>query len=487
MRAHATTITLFFLIFDESTVLSVHSQIPSGGQFLVFGNDGGYRYGYYTSEGLRSEPSKQVRGHHVYKNNLNTENQDDIHLYPYSKHPFLPLLYETTIENRTAGGTSYTTTVSSKKQNELSSKSDVQKIDEKIDDVKTTSRTSVNVNSKDLIKSKNSAGASYISEPSNSGNNAVNVLNPDGSFFFAYTSGASSRAESADVENNVQGKYSYTDDSGTHDLTYVARKDSGFLVTGGSLAIPNGLRSIHSSAPESPTLYSVPFESPPHNDSSYSFEYATPLQSRQEIGDNKGNVYGRYSFVNEEGSHDLRYVAGSSTGFLPVGGSLVKTAGFRQSEEEHADKNSYEDAVTSNSQFSLANSNYKSDNFVDIKKQNLFSGKKYGAAAISNDESINRESGNSNDNAQKIFLSKYPLGSEHVNIDTKSTTEESSVFNKNQVVSKNSPSIRGPNMEATVKNYDFPIVSHIIVPSVVVHSYNNDNRQFGYIYSTLQI
>ncbi|KAK4877060.1 hypothetical protein RN001_009566 [Aquatica leii] len=60
----------------------------------------------------------------------------------------------------------------------------------------------------------------------------------------------------------------------------------------------------------------------------YSFGFSTDNQMRSESADLMGNVKGRYSFVNSAGNHDLTYVAGSATGFLPTGGSLAVPNGF---------------------------------------------------------------------------------------------------------------------------------------------------------------
>lgn len=68
------------------------------------------------------------------------------------------------------------------------------------------------------------------------------------------------------------------------------------------------------------------YPSPPSyhqaSDGGYSFSYATNDQGRQESGDSSNNVQGDYWYINEAGKHDLRYVAGSSSGFQATGGSL---------------------------------------------------------------------------------------------------------------------------------------------------------------------
>jgi hypothetical protein len=152
----------------------------------------------------------------------------------------------------------------------------------------------------------------------------VSEINTDGSYAFAYTNDDSARQETADAGNNVQGRYSYKNGAGQHDLSYVAGAQTGFVVTGGNLAQPNSLSYSQPSAPLVPSFYSAsgPVSS---SDGSYAFEYSAPDHSRQEKADSEGNVRGYYSFKNEAGNHDLSYIAGSSTGFLPTGGSLSPT------------------------------------------------------------------------------------------------------------------------------------------------------------------
>lgn len=168
----------------------------------------------------------------------------------------------------------------------------------------------------------------------------------DGSYSFEYNAGDSARQESADAAGNVRGRYSYTNEAGNHDLSYIAGSDTGFQVTGGSLAQPNGLSeefNLRSAqkwraaenqgawtpsgpSPVSAVLVKTPVNSA--NDGSYSFEYNAGDSSRQESSDTAGNVRGNYAFTNEAGNHDLSYIAGADTGFQVTGGSLATANGL---------------------------------------------------------------------------------------------------------------------------------------------------------------
>lgn len=168
--------------------------------------------------------------------------------------------------------------------------------------------------------------------------------NNDGSYSFEYHTGDSSRKESADAGGNVRGSYSFTNEAGNHDLSYIAGADTGFLVTGGSLAQPNGLseefnlrsaekwrstehqKMLTQSGPSSAVLVKTPVN--PANDGSFSFEYDAGDSSRKESGDAGGNIRGSYTFSNEAGNHDLSYVAGADTGFQVTGGSLATANGL---------------------------------------------------------------------------------------------------------------------------------------------------------------
>nr|ATL73454.1 lens protein 10 [Thermonectus marmoratus] len=118
----------------------------------------------------------------------------------------------------------------------------------------------------------------------------------DASYSFNINSANYQRQESADSQGNVQGKYSYTNKAGTHDLTYIAGPKTGFQPTGGSLSLPNGL------APQI---------------SSPSDAYTAPNYQR---------VESRETYQNQVGQHDLSFGAGSETGFASSGGSIIETS-----------------------------------------------------------------------------------------------------------------------------------------------------------------
>lgn len=164
--------------------------------------------------------------------------------------------------------------------------------------------------------------------------------NHDKSYSFEYDTGNHYRKESADKDGHVQGKYGYKDEAGHHDLTYKAGDDYGFIATGGSLAVPNGLNTGGSTAQSSeasikstsieylPPLLTVvhsPKSSDEHNDGSYSFEYDTGNHYRKEAADKDGHVKGQYEYKDEAGKHDLSYKAGDHYGFVVTGGNLAPT------------------------------------------------------------------------------------------------------------------------------------------------------------------
>lgn len=144
----------------------------------------------------------------------------------------------------------------------------------------------------------------------------------DGSYSFSVDTDEYQRKESSDSSGNVEGKYSYQNKEGSHDLTYKAGAQRGFVATGGSLAVPNGLESsfrshnlgYHDSLSKT-------------DDGSYNFKIDTDNYQREESSDSSGNVKGRYSYKDDAGTHDLSYVAGKETGFVTTGGSLKEHPG----------------------------------------------------------------------------------------------------------------------------------------------------------------
>lgn len=182
---------------------------------------------------------------------------------------------------------------------------------------------------------------------------------------FAYNTGDAFHQAAGDHRGNVRGNYWYRDPAGTrHDLRYRAGPGIGFVPTGGSLAIPNGLgrrslvpgyglttppwngpntfsdpygygdpetdanidpNGVNSRSP-APTSSSI--GRPATGDGSYNFGYRTPDSARQEGSDGRGNVHGSYSFRNGGGNHDLAFVAGPGIGFQPTGGTLARPNGI---------------------------------------------------------------------------------------------------------------------------------------------------------------
>ncbi|KAL9699768.1 hypothetical protein quinque_003209 [Culex quinquefasciatus] len=188
---------------------------------------------------------------------------------------------------------------------------------------------------------------------------------------FSYNTGDAFHQAAADQSGNVRGNYWYRDPTGgRHDLRYRAGPGIGFVPTGGSLAVPNGLgrRSpfggttprwndpsvnafgedrlayadpeassvggIHdpngansrSPAPTAGTIHHG--DGPATDDRSYNFGYRTPDSVRQEGSDGRGNVHGSYAFRNGGGNHDLAYIAGPGIGFQPTGGTLARPNGL---------------------------------------------------------------------------------------------------------------------------------------------------------------
>lgn len=187
----------------------------------------------------------------------------------------------------------------------------------------------------------------------------------DASYRFDYRTGDASRQEASDASGNIHGQYSYTNEAGQHDLHYVAGAATGFQVTGGSLAIPNGIdggaavRQLqgsttgteagwkHTSTPSSSAWQTKTFDTPvvvynvepvasnqwndnseSKGDASYNFAYNVGDSARQEVAEQDGSVQGKYSFTNEAGQHDLHYKAGAGIGFVVTGGSLAVPNGI---------------------------------------------------------------------------------------------------------------------------------------------------------------
>lgn len=109
----------------------------------------------------------------------------------------------------------------------------------------------------------------------------------DASYKFDYNNGDSSRQEASDATGNIHGQYSYINEAGQHDLKYIAGAETGFVVTGGSLAIPNGIdngekvRQLQGTS--STTTHAVKSNQWNHSsdsDGSFSYSYNTGSSSK---------------------------------------------------------------------------------------------------------------------------------------------------------------------------------------------------------------
>lgn len=130
------------------------------------------------------------------------------------------------------------------------------------------------------------------------------------------------RAE-ATPDNTVRGQYGYRDPKTGGDLktTYTAGK-RGFRVRG-----PHIARHMDLSQTKIPYDPPVPPDSPhynpsystyfdPNEDPSYSFNFQTSEYSRSESANSRGDVNGRYTYVDDVGvRHNVEYEAGSGVGF----------------------------------------------------------------------------------------------------------------------------------------------------------------------------
>lgn len=127
----------------------------------------------------------------------------------------------------------------------------------------------------------------------------------------------------ATPDNTVRGRYGYRDPKTGGDLqtTYTAGK-RGFRVAG-----PHIARHMDLSQTKIPYRPPVPPDSPqynpsystyfdPNEDPSYRFNFQTREYSRSESSNSRGDVNGRYTFVDDVGvRHNVEYEAGSGVGF----------------------------------------------------------------------------------------------------------------------------------------------------------------------------
>ena len=127
----------------------------------------------------------------------------------------------------------------------------------------------------------------------------------------------------ATPDNTVRGQYGYRDPKTGGDLqtTYTAGK-RGFRVRGSHIARHMDLSQtkipynppVPPDSPQYNPSYSTYFD--PNEDPSYSFEFQTRDYSRSESSNSRGDVNGRYTYVDDVGvRHNVEYEAGSSVGF----------------------------------------------------------------------------------------------------------------------------------------------------------------------------
>lgn len=171
------------------------------------------------------------------------------------------------------------------------------------------------------------------------------VVGSDGSYSFAYNAGDSSRQESADVQNNVRGTFTFKskDDGKTRRVDYEAGAATGFIAKGTHLpSVFNPLSStsnegysgvLSSNSPVgdySSTFADSRGQEASSGDASYSFSYNAGDQSRQESSDVQGNINGQYSFIGTDGvQRKVDYAAGAGKGFIAKAGSSTSPASFR--------------------------------------------------------------------------------------------------------------------------------------------------------------
>lgn len=166
----------------------------------------------------------------------------------------------------------------------------------------------------------------------------------DASYGFAYNAGDSSRQESANEDGTINGKYSFTNEDGLHEVQYVAGAETGFKITGfkgfeqnvgkvqGSewqtkkFDTPDVAYSAEHKSPKSQSWNQKSYDNE-SGDASYKFGYNTGSLARHEESNANGEVVGQYSFTDTAGQHDLHYIAGDKTGFIVTGGSLSSTNG----------------------------------------------------------------------------------------------------------------------------------------------------------------
>lgn len=315
---------LQFAVFAAITTACCWDNIPSipsnrRSQYYLRNDDGAYNYGYDSGDGLaaqqQSTADNQVEGFYT---STNPDGSIVNVKYTAGVQGFVP-------ETSQPSGAAQSRNVQSSSWNSQSH----QAVKPLHAPVQAPARS---FSTPHVPTRTSSSSIAQHDEDSNS--------NSDASYKISYNTGEHSRDEKSDAAGNVQGRYSYTDEAGEHDLTYVAGPGIGFQVTGGSLSSPNGLANVAAASRASKTNFQSKVASnsrvigkswktspEPSADGAYAFSYDAGDHSRTESADSSGNVQGRYSYSDEAGQHDLSYVAGADTGFVVTGGSLSNPSG----------------------------------------------------------------------------------------------------------------------------------------------------------------
>ncbi|XP_037079645.1 uncharacterized protein LOC119100674 [Pollicipes pollicipes] len=196
----------------------------------------------------------------------------------------------------------------------------------------------------------------------------------DGSYQFSYETSDSSRHESADSANNVQGNFEFVaDDAQRRRVDYKAGAETGFIATGAHLPVSvkdtadvaaakasfksafESAAAAAEAAADDPITYSAPvvvpvsqtylapapqavvtttytasqpaeiadFRSTSNTDGSYEFSYSTSDSARHESADSANNVQGNFEFVADDAQRRrVDYKAGAETGFIASGAHL---------------------------------------------------------------------------------------------------------------------------------------------------------------------
>ncbi|XP_066138696.1 uncharacterized protein Cpr73D [Euwallacea fornicatus] len=145
------------------------------------------------------------------------------------------------------------------------------------------------------------------------GDDDYNVVQPNGSFEFAYTNPDSYHYAEGNRNNVVRGQFGGRNPkTGGLDTTIYTAGPRGFRPRGKNIfrkydLNQNGPRAI---GPRDNPYYDL------YEDPSYNFAFRTPTYSKQESANRIGDVTGKYSYRDDVGErHDVEYIAGKNTGF----------------------------------------------------------------------------------------------------------------------------------------------------------------------------